>query len=156
MKTDYSKFTTASEFGQAYRAIPYPRKPVHPLDILKRENYGSEADFLRAKADALDDSSFEKVQMPAYMDALKAHQEECHKLGEAFRQWWVSYCGLENLPDDLINEIDSLAYEQGHSGGHEEVFSAIEDLADLAKKAYERGMRDALEHQDTPRGPGLG
>ena len=69
----------------------------------------------------------------ALNDVRKAYREETTRLEELFRTDVEDVLFPDGLPDVVKTEIHSLAWEEGHSYGFQEVYGCYDKYLDLAE-----------------------
>ena len=66
-----------------------------------------------------------------FTEQRKAYNADCRRLDDLFREDAIRAVGLEGHPK--AGKAFAYAYEKGHSAGHSEVFSELQDVAALLK-----------------------
>lgn len=120
------------DYNTLFRSLNYPSKPkkVEP----KRESFKNNTEW----GIALDayETQF-ALDMQAYKDAMEKYREETRKLDTEF--WAELYEDMywDKLPASIARALQSLAWEEGHSSGYNEVYnvaSSYYNLVDAIQK----------------------
>lgn len=134
---DTSSFTIAEEFHNANRSIQFPKRPQKPESRVKKTAFNSEAEYLRALAQAHED--FEQDNA-SYLEERKEIQNIENQLEEDFYQFCANDLLDDAIPDSVKRKAYAVAYESGHSSGFSEIYSSMADIAELVETAFFAGQ----------------
>jgi len=96
------------------------------------------------KAQRIDaEQNASKVAKARHHELLADFHAEERRLTDLFFADAHDELGIGYLPKTVLDKLDAMAWDRGHSAGYHEVWNALQDLAELAQLAY--GVGQAME-----------
>jgi hypothetical protein len=124
------------DFDKYTNRLPYPSLSVTKAALLVEldDVPMTKAQRIEAGQNATNTA---RARHKEIMDAYNAEERRLHDLffADAHDELAIAY-----LPLSVLEKLDKMAWERGHSSGYNEVYSHMCDLAELATLAYGVGM----------------
>lgn len=124
----YIKRETLSRFDpSSHRDIKYPSKPSTPK--------------MKSMTPSMDELITYQTEMVEYEKAIKVYNEQTTIANDKMTAWMETYLaylanrdGIDKYPQEVRDAVYSMAYEEGHAYGYEEVAIYHDRYAEFAIK----------------------
>lgn len=126
------------DFDKYKSSLPYPSLSITKANILAELD-----DVPMTKAQRIDaEQNALNLAKARHKELMDTYHDEERRLRDLFFADVHDDLGISYLPKPVLDKLDSMAWDSGHSAGYHEVYNAICDLAELAQVAYEAGKRE--------------
>lgn len=117
---------SAQYFADMLAAVPYPSRVLKITP--KRSDFKTAREFHNACADA--EEKYER-EVHERREKLEEYRKRENEIDIQFWVWAMKMADLDDMPQSVKSVAKEYAYQEGHPGGYNDMFSVLLDISDI-------------------------